>query len=436
MKNQQPLEKELVLIGGGHSHAIALRNFAMNPLPGVRIILISEQSNTPYSGMLPGHVAGHYTYEECHIDLRHLATAAQAQLYVDRAIDLDLAQNRVICAGHPPVRFDILSIDIGSTPELPDVPGILDYSVPVKPWRFFLQQWQQVIECVTRHPDQPISIGVVGGGAGGVELVLTIQHKLQRILQSAGQPLSTLTLHLFHRGAQVMTGHNARIRQRFQQILSQQGINLHLKETVSQVQKGKVFCESGFQVECDIIFWVTRASAPTWPRQSGIATDERGFIQVGPTLQSVSHPHIFAAGDIAAMVASPRPKAGVFAVRQGKPLAENLRRLLQGDALQTYKPQSKFLSLISTGDRKAIMSWGALPLAMSLPGSGAGKMLSIASLWINFASCPQWGPTLTYLQTRRPCPVQAAGPRSVAQCLSKLYLAYAKTILPVVTIFW
>lgn len=254
MKNQQPLEKELVLIGGGHSHAIALRNFAMNPLPGVRIILISEQSNTPYSGMLPGHVAGHYTYEECHIDLRHLATAAQAQLYVDRAIDLDLAQNRVICAGHPPVRFDILSIDIGSTPELPDVPGILDYSVPVKPWRFFLQQWQQVIECVTRHPDQPISIGVVGGGAGGVELVLTIQHKLQRILQSAGQPLSTLTLHLFHRGAQVMTGHNARIRQRFQQILSQQGINLHLKERYRRCKKAKSSVSLGFRLSAISFF--------------------------------------------------------------------------------------------------------------------------------------------------------------------------------------
>lgn len=362
MENQRPIEKELVLIGGGHSHTIALRNFAMNPLPGVRITLISEQSNTPYSGMLPGHVAGHYTYEECHIDLRRLATAAQAQLYVDRAIGLDLDRNQVNCAGHPPVRFDILSIDIGSTPELPDVPGILDYSVPVKPWRFFLHQWQQVIDRVSQHPNQPISIGVVGGGAGGVELVLTIQHQLQQILQAAGQPLANLTMHLFHRGARVMTGHNARIRNRFQQILIQQGIHLHLKKTVLQVQKGKVFCESGFQVECDTIFWVTRASAPIWPQQSGIATDERGFIQVQPTLQSVSHPHIFAAGDIAAMVASPRPKAGVFAVRQGKPLAENLRRLLQGNKLQIYKPQSKFLSLISTGDRKAIMSWGALPL--------------------------------------------------------------------------
>ena len=166
MDSQQPIEKELVLIGGGHSHAIALRNFAMNPLPDVRITLISEQSNTPYSGMLPGHVAGHYTYEECHIDLRLVTQVAQAQLYVDRAIALNLDRNQVICANHPPVRFDVLSIDIGSTPELPDVPGILDYSVPVKPWRFFLQQWQQVIDRVTQDPGQPISVGIVGRWCG------------------------------------------------------------------------------------------------------------------------------------------------------------------------------------------------------------------------------------------------------------------------------
>lgn len=362
MESRQPIDKDLVLIGGGHSHAIALRNFAMDPLPGVRITLISEQSNTPYSGMLPGYVAGHYTYEDCHIDLRLLAKAAQAQLYVDRAIGLDLNHNRALCESHPPVRFDVLSIDIGSTPELPEVPGVLDYSIPVKPWRFFLQEWQRVTEQVTQHPGQPINIGVVGGGAGGVELVLTIQYRLHRILRTAGQPLSNLTLHLFHRGAQVMTGHHARIRDRFQHILTAKGINLHLKETVLQVYKGKILCESGLQMQCDPIFWVTRASAPNWPGQSGLATDDRGFIQVRPTLQSASHPHIFAAGDIAAMVASPRPKAGVFAVRQGKPLAENLRRFLRGESLQTYQPQSKFLSLISTGDRKAIMSWGALPL--------------------------------------------------------------------------
>ena len=368
MQTQHPFTKDVVLIGGGHSHAIALRHLIMYPLPGVRLTLISEASNTPYSGLLPGHIAGHYSYDECHIDLRPLAQAAQAQLYVDRVVGLDLDSQRVMCAHRPPVHFDVLSIDIGSTPERPATPGVREYSIPVKPWHQLLQQWHQLLHQVTQTPDQPLRLGIVGGGAGGVELALTIQYRLQTLLKAAGHSRNNLEVHLFHRGAELMTGHNAWVRRRFHRILTHKGIHLHLKETVNEVQEGGLIrCRSGLQLICDHLFWVTQASAPPWLRDAGLATDSRGFIQVHQTLQSVSHPYVFAAGDIAAMVQSPRPKAGVFAVRQGRPLAENLRRALLGQTLQSYRPQRQFLSLISTGDRNAVLSWGDYPIGWESP---------------------------------------------------------------------
>lgn len=362
-----PITKDLVLIGGGHSHAIALRLLGMAPIPGVRLTLISETSNTPYSGMLPGHLAGLYSYQECHIDLRPLAQFAQAQFYLDRAIGLDLANQRVLCAQHPAVAFDLLSIDIGSTPTLPGVPGATTYSIPVKPWRQFLARWEELMQQVRQHPERQWQLGVVGGGAGGVELALAVQHRLWQILRAAGQPLSHLQIHLFHRGAEVMTGHHPWVQQRFRQILQQRGIQLHLRQRVCGVTDRWVECESGLKVACDRLFWVTQAAAPDWPRKSGLATDPRGFIQVGETLQSLSHPFVFAAGDIAAMVQHPRPKAGVFAVRQGKPLVENLRRSIQGRPLVPYRPQKKFLSLVSTGNPQAMISWGNLPLTWESP---------------------------------------------------------------------
>lgn len=367
MYNQQPITKDLVLIGGGHSHAIALHQFIMQPLPGIRLTLISAGSDTPYSGMLPGHVAGLYTYDDCHIDLRPLANAAQAQFYLDQAVGLDLDQQQVLCANRPPVGFDALSIDIGSTPQLPDIPGAIEYSIPVKPWDQFLVQWRRLIAQVKLAPTKPICLAVVGGGAGGVELVLTLQYQIQQILQAAEQPLDNIQLHLFHRGDQVMTGHNGWVRQRFHRILTRKGIHVHLEESVQEVHAGIVYCKSGFKLTCDRIFWVTRAAAPLWPRTSGLATDEQGFIQVSPRLQSISHPHVFAAGDIAAMVRSPRPKAGVFAVRQGRPLAQNLSRFLAGEPLKNYRPQRQILGLISTGDRNAVLSWGPLPWGWESP---------------------------------------------------------------------
>src|ERR671932_367888 len=360
-----PIVKDLVLVGGGHTHAIALRMFGMKPLAGLRITLITDVSHTPYSGMLPGHVAGYYDFDECLIDLRRLAQESSAQIYIDRAIGLDLENNKVICANHPPVAFDLLSIDIGSTPAQVDVVGAAEYAIPAKPVPLFLKHWNQLVEEFAENPQQPLHIGIVGGGAGGVELAMTMQRHLYQIFNTAGLSIVghlqevPFQIHLFHRGAELMPNHNRWVRRHLYNLLVSRGIQVHLEETFSEVLPDKIRCESGLTVECDYTFWVTHASAPKWIEESGLKTDSNGFILVGDTLRSLSHPHIFAAGDIATMVNHPRPKAGVFAVRQGKPLFENLRRVLLEKPLKPYKPQQLFLGLIGTGDGQAIASWGS-----------------------------------------------------------------------------
>ncbi len=355
-----PITKDLVLIGGGHSHAIVLRMWGMKPIAGVRLTLIAEASDTPYSGMLPGHIAGFYTQEECHINLRSLAQFAQAQLYIDSVVGLDLVNKQVLCAHRPPVAFDLLSINIGSTPAKLNVPGVEQYAIAAKPVTKLLTQWQQIVR-EARSKQKPLRLGIVGGGAGGVELALAMQGNLQQITNN-------LQIHLFHREAEIMPHYGGWVRRRLQEVLLSKGINLHLQETVTEVQPNKVSCKSGLKVECDRIFWVTQASAPSWIKESGLATGSQGFIQVNDYLQSISHPQIFAAGDIATMVNYLRPKAGVFAVRQGKPLFNNLQKTLLAQHLQPYKPQKQYLSLIGTGDGKAIASRGSF-------GIGASRLL-------------------------------------------------------------
>lgn len=356
--SSQPITTDLVLIGGGHSHAIALKQFGMSPLPGVRLTLISDVYHTPYSGMLPGYVAGLYDFDQCHIDLRLLAQFAQAQLIIDRAIALDLQNNRVMCAYHPPIAFDWLSIDIGSTPHTEDVPGAKEYAIPVKPIAHFLAGWDQLVADLERSP-RPLRLGIVGGGTGGVELALNIHARLQRIYQGARLPMSYLEMHLFHRGQDILETSSRWVRRQLQSQLVQRGIHLHLSEQVVEVQADRVRCQSGLTVECDRLFWVTQASAAPWIQSSGLATDAKGFIAINDYLQSTSHPQVFAAGDIATMTHHPRPKAGVFAVRQGKPLVENLRRAVQNQPLKPFAPQQRWLSLIGMGNRSALATRGA-----------------------------------------------------------------------------
>ncbi|MGB3655981.1 MAG: selenide, water dikinase SelD, partial [Rivularia sp. (in: cyanobacteria)] len=363
-QNIQPIIKDLVLVGGGHSHAIALKMLGMNALAGVRITLITDYSDTPYSGMLPGHIAGFYTRGQCHIDLRKLANFAIAQLYIDSVTGIDLENNRVICANRPDVSFDLLSIDIGSTPATISVSGATKYAIPAKPVGKLLQSWYELVEKIEENPQKAVNIGIVGGGAGGVELALSMQGNLQ-------QYDANLCFHLFGRDDRLMSHHHVLAGNWLRRILIQRGVKLHLGETVCKVareediQKFNVICESGLKIDCDRIFWVTQASAPKWLESTGITTDERGFILVNDNLQSLSHPQVFAAGDIATIKNHPRAKAGVFAVRQGKPLFENLRRSLLGKTLKSYLPQKDYLNLIGTGDGMAIATRGSLTLPPS-----------------------------------------------------------------------
>ncbi|WP_413165053.1 selenide, water dikinase SelD [Capilliphycus salinus ALCB114379] len=366
MKSSTPIVKDLVLIGGGHSHAIVLKKFGMNPIAGVRLTLITDVSHTPYSGMLPGYVAGLYDFDECHIDLRPLTQFSQARMILDRAIGLDLEKNQVLCQNHPPISFDILSIDIGSTPATLSVPGATEHSIPVKPISKFIDYWDNVKNTVLENPNQKMRIAVVGGGAGGVELIFSIQGSLSQIYSSTTSSKNQLELHLFQRGAKLLPERSEWVGKRVEEILRQRGVNLHLEQTVNAVEADGndkiISCESGLTIKCDKLFWVTQASAAPWLKEAGLATDENGFIRVDEQLHSLSHPHIFAAGDVATMVNHPRPKAGVFAVREGKPLFNNLRRALLEKPLKAFIPQKQFLILIGTGDEQAIASRGIIGL--------------------------------------------------------------------------
>lgn len=353
-------------MGGGHSHAIVLKLWGMNPLPNVRLTLITDVYQTPYSGMLPGYIAGFYTFEETHINLSPLCDLAQTHLICDRAIGLDLKSQTVLCERQSPVPFDILSLDIGSTPAKNRVPGANQYAISAKPVPQFLQAWNQFLREIQQHPQQPRNIGIVGGGAGGVELALTMDGHLRRLSSNADQ--IPFTIHLIDRGDRLLDSHNSWVSRKMQEILIQRGIQLHLQQEVCQVTPESIHSKSGLVIHCNPIFWLTQASAPDWIQDSGLATDQRGFVAVNQNLQSLSHPDIFAAGDIATMVKSPRPKAGVFAVRQGKPLFDNLQRKLSNQPLKAYSPQKRFLGLIGTGDQKAIASWGNF-------GWGASRLL-------------------------------------------------------------
>jgi len=351
---------DIVLVGGGHAHVHVLAAFGQWRDPQARVTLIARDLMTPYSGMLPGVIAGLYTREQAHIDLEKLAAATGTRLVYAAATDIDRAGKQVICDGHPPVPYDILSLDVGSTPSLDSIPGAREYGIAVKPIGGFLEKFE-TLRTRCAEPNGPRRIAVVGGGAGGVELLLSVRTRLRVEAQRAGRDPDAFSFQLVTAG-EILQTHNARVRNAFRRVFAQRNIELLENRSVAGLRPGFIDLADGNALPADAVFIVTQASAPGWFAATGLQRDEGGFIAVSPTLQSLDDPSVFAAGDCAALIETPREKAGVYAVREGPPLAENLRRLAHGESPRAWQPQASHLALISTGERYAVASRGPLKL--------------------------------------------------------------------------
>ena len=347
-----PLLKDLVLIGSGHAHVHVLKSFGMKPMPGVRITLIGRDVETPYSGMIPGFVAGRYSFDECHIDLARLCAWTGARLFHHEATGIDRVSRQVLLKDRPAVSYDLLSIDVGSAPNLETIPGAAAWATPVKPIADLGRRWLAFLERMKSWLG-PLNIAVIGGGAGGVELALAIDHRLRAVAKGAQLQVTLATRD------EILAGQAAAARQKMRAIFRRRGVSLLENAATTRIERGAALLEGGKRLQADAIFVVTEASAAEWFATTGLALDERGFIAVDNTLRATGDPQIFAVGDCATVLQHPRPKAGVFAVRQGPPLAAKLRRALLGQAAKPFVPQDRFLSIIGTGDGRAVATRGA-----------------------------------------------------------------------------
>lgn len=339
------MPRQLVLVGGGHTHALLLYAFAENPLPDTRIVLVSDVDDAPYSGMLPGHVAGFYSHREMHIDLPALCGATGAEFIKAEVcgFDPDSRAIRVRDGSTLELDRDWVSFNVGSHPRWGMVPGAEDHAIPSKPVPKLLEGWERI----QRNPDAKKVI-LVGGGAGGVELALSMRSQLP----------SSCELLLIHAGEKIMEGHAARAGSILSNILKERGVSMLLGNRVTEVAPGRVTLDFDESIEADAVFWVTTPAAPGWLGETGLALSEKGFIRVKPTLQTVEYPWIFAAGDVAAIEGESIPRSGVYAVRMAKPLEANLRAMASGEPLSDYDPQENALALIGTADGKAVATRG------------------------------------------------------------------------------
>lgn len=344
-----PIVKELVFVGGGHTHALVLRKWGMKPIPGVRVTVINPGATAPYSGMLPGHLAGHYAREDLDIDLVRLARFADARLLVDRAVSIDPAAKLVRLASGRAVPYDILSLDVGITSEMPLLPGFADHGIAAKPLGRFADLWAE-----TWSGEGAIKIAVIGGGVAGCEVAMAAVHRMRGL----GREVSVSVI---DRG-EVLSSVVSSARKTLMTALRDHDVTLIEGARVASVEADAVVLEDGRRVAADLTIGTAGATPQAWVAESGLPCKD-GFLEVDEYLRSPADKTIYGAGDCVHLAHDPRPKAGVYAVRAAPILAHNIRADLLGLQRKAFNPQKDFLKLVSLGGKVAVAEKSGFSIA-------------------------------------------------------------------------
>ncbi len=345
--------KQLVLVGAGHAHAEVLRELARRPLAGTRVVLVSPHALAPYSGMVPGWLAGHYDWAACCIDFQRLCQRAGVRFLLDAVATLDTHRAQLLLASGATLDYDWLSLNHGATLHVPASERLL--VLPMRPLAELHDRWQQLLHTAQSLP--PAStwrVLMIGGGAAGVESILAARHRLTTLAPQCRFEFSIAT-----QGQQIMAGHSTMVAKILRDRLARAGVVVHTGFMGAALDGDTVTSTAGVAIAADAVLWATGAEAHAWPARSGLRVDRKGFIVIDDTLRTRSHANVFAAGDCASWE-PPLPKAGVVAVRMGPVLAHNILASVRGERLKRYLPQRRHLALIGSGGRHAVASWGAL----------------------------------------------------------------------------
>lgn len=352
MKLNSPDLTHLVLLGGGHAQISVLKSFGMQPIDGLRITLVSRDRLTPYSGMLPGYIEGKYSKSEAMIDLVRLAQFAGARFIHDTVTGINPDKNELMLANHPLIHYDHLSINTGATPMLDHISGATEHALPIKPVPELIHQ----LDAITNGNKTCRHINIIGGGVAGSEVAFALNHRLN--IEAKQQ----VTIRLIHSGARVVEQMNQTASQLINQAANERGIKIMTNRKAISILDNEIILDDQTTLESDLTLITTGAAPPAWLEKSGIETCSSGFIAINRHCQSLSHANIFATGDVATMIEDKRPKSGVFAVRAGSILRDNIRRSLFHKPLRQWHPQRQHLALIGIGGGKAMAVRGKFAL--------------------------------------------------------------------------
>ncbi len=346
------IQKHILLLGAGNAHLRFVKMFGMRPLPGLAVTLVSEAPVIPYSAMVPGHIAGAYSWDEITIDLVRLCRAVNVRFVAARATGLDAVKRKVTFATRPELSYDVLSLGLGSSTDRPASLRNVPSSWPLRPLASLLERLD-ALEQRLRQSNEPFHLAIVGGGASGCELTLAIRKRFANF--------ANLRLTLLQGNARLLPYFPEKTATIFATLMGERGITVRVSARVTGGDERTLELNGGERLACDAVLWATHAAPTELLRSPGLRVNDAGFLLVHDTLQSITDPAIFGTGDCISIESHPDLlKNGVYAVREGAVLFDNIWRFVNDQPLTPFQPQRVCLCLMSTADESAVFNYGPL----------------------------------------------------------------------------
>ena len=344
--------KRIILVGAGHAHLYVAAHASVLTREGVRLVLV-DPGNFWYSGLATGMLAGQYDAQADQVDPARLVERGGGEWVRDRLTRIDVERQTAVLASGNALKYDLLSLNIGSEVNARDLPGAERHVWTVKPISNLWRLRQHIEERLEKPRQPPLRVIVVGGGPTGCEVAACIDSLARRRGAS-------LQLTLVARSDRLLPGLPFGAAQRMTNILVHRGIDVLLSWPVEQIEEDAVIGADDRRLPVDVAVVATGLTAPTLLQRLELPLDGGDGVRVRPTLQSVADDRIFAAGDCASLEGHRLPKLGVFGVRQAPVLLHNLDASLKGRELKPYRPQRRYLMILNLGSGRALAVYDRL----------------------------------------------------------------------------
>jgi selenide,water dikinase len=331
-------KKKLILVGCGHAHLLVLKSLSTKDRTDLEIIMISEQDGLNYTGMLPGLLAGAYRPQDIYISVQPWLKKLGARFIQGRVTSVNFTRKSVLIDAEE-MSYDLLSLNVGGRPEY-DLAS-------VKPFAMFHKKYMDFLTSAAALGS--VAIVIVGGGVGGIECAFAFRQRFQSLGVAA-------SISLIESQAHLLPDHNPLVQRAIKKHLDEKKIHVFLGSRVCKITSTKVELDHGQTLASDFTAVTTAVQPDDWVKKLNL-NHYHSFIEVDSFLQT-SQPSVFAVGDVAVNPRQFWPHSGVTAVRQAPVLAHNILATLNSKPLKEYHAQKTYLSLISDGNGKALLSKG------------------------------------------------------------------------------